>query len=41
MVYDVDLGPQGKIQVVSDQREIKQGDCVAVEKAGDTAKFGA
>ena len=39
MVYDVDLGPQGKIQVVSDQREIKQGDCVAVEKAGDTANI--
>jgi hypothetical protein len=37
MLYDVDLGAQGKIQVVSDQREIQAGDCVAVEKAGDTA----
>jgi outer membrane lipoprotein SlyB len=37
MLYDVDVGPQGKIQVVSDQREIRTGDCVAVEKAGDTA----
>jgi hypothetical protein len=37
MLYDVDVGSQGKIQVVSDQREIRIGDCVAVEKAGDTA----
>ena len=36
MLYDVDIGT-GKIQVVSDQREIRTGDCVAVEKAGDTA----
>ena len=36
MLYDVDIGT-GKIQVVSDQREIRSGDCVAVEKAGDTA----
>ena len=37
MLYDVDLGPNRKVQVVSDQREIQKGDCVAVEKAGDTA----
>ena len=37
MMYDVSLGGQGLIQVVSDQREIRIGDCVAVEKAGDTA----
>jgi hypothetical protein len=33
----VDQGAQGAIQVVSDQREIQAGNCVAVEKAGDTA----
>lgn len=37
MLYDVSLGGQGLVQVVSDQREIRVGDCVAVEKAGDTA----
>lgn len=37
MLYEIDLGPQGKMQVVTDQREIRSGDCVAVEKAGDTA----
>jgi hypothetical protein len=37
ILYDIDLGGQGKIQVVSDQHEIRTGDCVAVEKAGDTA----
>jgi hypothetical protein len=39
MLYDVDLASQGKIQVVSDQREIQKGDCVAVEKAGETANL--
>lgn len=39
MLYSVDLGAQGRIQVVSDQREIRIGDCVAVEKAGDTANI--
>jgi outer membrane lipoprotein SlyB len=38
-LYDVDLGSQGKIQVVSDQQEIRTGDCVAVEKAGETANI--
>jgi hypothetical protein len=36
-LYKIDAGPGGVIQVVSDQREIRQGDCVAVEKSGDTA----
>ena len=39
MLYEVDLGGQGRIQIVSDQREIRTGDCVAVEKAGDTANI--
>ncbi len=39
MMYDVDLGSAGMIQVVTDQREIRIGDCVAVEKAGDTANL--
>lgn len=36
-LYEVDVGAGGRVQVVSDQREIRAGDCVAVEKAGDTA----
>ncbi len=39
MLYEVDLGSAGLIQVVTDQREIRSGDCVAVEKAGDTANL--
>lgn len=39
MLYEVDLGNAGLIQVVTDQREIRNGDCVAVEKAGDTANL--
>ena len=39
MLYDVDIGSGGRIQVVSDQREIRSGDCVAVEQAGDTANL--
>ena len=27
------------VQVVSDQREIRSGDCVAVEKSGETANL--
>src|SRR5688572_31221476 len=30
MLYDIDTGT-GRIQVVSDQREIRNGDCVSVE----------
>jgi len=36
-LYKIDVGSGGVVQVVSDQREIRTGDCVAVEKAGDTA----
>jgi hypothetical protein len=36
-LYQIDVGSGGVVQVVSDQREIRPGDCVAVEKAGDTA----
>lgn len=39
MLYEVELGGAGLIQVVTDQREIRTGDCVAVEKAGDTANL--
>jgi len=38
VLYEVDLGGgQGMIQIVSDQREIRIGDCVAFERAGETA----
>jgi hypothetical protein len=39
MMYQVSVGAGDMIQIVSDQREIRQGDCVAVEKAGDTANI--
>ena len=39
MLYQVDAGSGGVIQVVTDQREIRKGDCVAVEKAGETANI--
>ncbi|TGD74930.1 hypothetical protein E4634_06665 [Mangrovimicrobium sediminis] len=39
MLYEVDMGSAGLVQVVTDQREIRTGDCVAVEKAGDTANL--
>src|SRR5687767_9002121 len=35
MMYQVEVGAGSMIQVVSDQREIRTGDCVAVERAGD------
>jgi hypothetical protein len=38
-LYDINLQSQGTMQIVSDQREIRQGDCVAVEKAGQTANI--
>ncbi len=38
-MYQVQVGAGDLIQVVSDQREIRVGDCVAVEKAGDTANI--
>lgn len=37
MAYTVDLGPSGHIQVVTDQTEIRIGDCVSVERAGSGA----
>jgi outer membrane lipoprotein SlyB len=37
MLYQVEVGSGDTIQIVSDQREIRSGDCVAVEKSGDTA----
>lgn len=37
MLYTIDLGPMGMAQVVTDQTEIVRGDCVALEKAGETA----
>lgn len=40
MVYKVALtGSAGEMQVVTDQREIRVGDCVAVERAGETANL--
>jgi hypothetical protein len=39
MMYQVEVGAGSVLQVVSDQREIRPGDCVAVEKAGDTANI--
>jgi hypothetical protein len=39
MLYQIDVGAGGVVQVVSDQREVRAGDCVAVEKAGDTANI--
>jgi outer membrane lipoprotein SlyB len=39
MMYQVEVGAGSMIQVVSDQREIRTGDCVAVERAGDTANI--
>jgi len=39
MLYEIDLGSGTTMQVVTDQREIRAGDCVAVEKAGETANL--
>jgi len=39
MIYEIDLGSGAAMQVVTDQREIRTGDCVAVEKAGETANL--
>jgi hypothetical protein len=40
MVYEVKLiGNAGLAQVVTDQREIRVGDCVAVERVGETANL--
>jgi len=39
MLYEVNVGAAGIAQVVTDQREIRVGDCVAVERAGDTTNL--
>ena len=40
MIYQVALNASaGAVQVVTDQREIRVGDCVAVERAGETANL--
>ena len=39
MVYSVEMVTGGSTQVVTDQREIRTGDCVAVERAGETANL--
>ncbi|MBS3823151.1 MAG: hypothetical protein KGY53_04535 [Wenzhouxiangellaceae bacterium] len=40
MLYDVQLtGNSGSIQIVTDQREIRIGDCVAVERARETGNI--
>ena len=39
ILYSVQMGTSGMIQVVSDQREIRLGDCVAVEQARETANI--
>ena len=39
MMYQVDVGGGSMVQVVTDQRDIRTGDCVAVEKAGETANI--
>lgn len=39
MLYEVNIGSAGIVQVVTDQREVRPGDCVAVERAGDTTNI--
>ena len=40
MVFEVQLtGNAGAVQIVTDQREVRLGDCVAVERAGETANI--
>lgn len=39
LLYTVQMGSLGMVQVVSDQREIRIGDCVAVERVRDTANI--
>jgi len=37
MAYSVNTVSGGSVQIVTDQREIRTGDCVAVEQVGETA----
>lgn len=39
MAYAVNTGSGGSVQIVTDQREIRVGDCVAVEQVGETANI--
>lgn len=39
MLYAVALSGGGEVQVITDQREVRPGDCVAVERAGDTSNI--
>lgn len=39
MAYAVATSPSSSIQIVTDQREIRVGDCVAVETVGETANL--
>jgi hypothetical protein len=39
MLYQVEVGAGTTVQIVSDQREIRSGDCVSVERSGDTANI--
>jgi len=39
MLYEVDVGAGATVQVVTDQREIRPGDCVAVERADQTTNL--
>lgn len=39
VVYQVDMGANGLVEVVTDQTQIRSGDCVAVERAGETANL--
>ena len=39
MMYGVDLGSNGRIQVASNQLEIIIGDCVAIERSGDSTNI--
>jgi outer membrane lipoprotein SlyB len=39
MAYTINTSTGGSVQIVTDQREIRVGDCVAVEQVGETANI--
>ncbi|HEY8553277.1 MAG TPA: hypothetical protein VIL43_01910 [Burkholderiales bacterium] len=39
VAYSVDMADGSTVRIVSDQREIRPGDCVAVERVGGTANI--
>lgn len=39
MSYSVEMSDGSVVRIVTDQREIHTGDCVAIERAGDTANI--